>query len=191
MGGRFRAVAGSVVVCAAAGLVLAVISGCSEQSRYMNVPSNHRRLLDDALQRLHAVGLSASFDAVSVSCGSGLPTVMVQSPRAPARVRQHTDVRLTFQAFPLGSQSVPQKRPRWTYVPSLVGKELSVAVDRLNAIEPCVRVRSASATSATRLIVVSQNPPAGTRVPAYGVVVMSPLGRGWRQTTMRLVAAAQ
>jgi len=144
-------------------LVAALAAGCGGQSRSVEVPSNHRHQLDDALRRLRAVGLRVSFDPVSVPCGNGLPSVEVQSPRAPTRVRPDAVVTVSFQPSLIPMAGWPTRHPRWTYVPALVGKEASAALAELHEIWPCVHVRGATATSASRLVVVKQTPVAGTR----------------------------
>jgi hypothetical protein len=72
-------------------------------------------------------------------------------------------------------------------VPDLVGSEFASAAKRLQAIWPCVHLRPALATSATRIVVVAQRPKPGTRVPAYGVMI----GRGFRPTTMDVTVAVR
>jgi hypothetical protein len=148
-------------VAVALGILLLVACGGSGS---VDVPSNHGYRLDQALQRLRAVKLRATFAGVSTPCGFGLPYVNVQSPRAPAQVRKHSSIGLTFGPSLIPSPAVPKVRPRWASVPHLVGEEASAAVDRLRAIWPCVHVRGTSATSASRLIIVGQHPPPGTRV---------------------------
>jgi hypothetical protein len=152
----------------------------------VTVPSNHGRPLDDALRRLDAVELRVTFPSVSTPCGVGLPHVVLQSPRAPARVERGTVVAVKFQSSPIPSPDVPTRRPRWTYTPDLVGEEATAAY-RLRAIWPCLHVRAASGVAASRLVVVAQRPPPHTRVPAYGVSI----GRGWRPTTMDVYVAAR
>jgi len=78
--------------------------------------SNHGHALDDALQRLHAVGLRATFAAAKIPCGDGLPAINVQSPRAPARVKKGSVVTLTFLPSFIGSLAVP-KQHAWARVP--------------------------------------------------------------------------
>jgi beta-lactam-binding protein with PASTA domain len=73
-----------------------------------------------------------------------------------------------------------------TVAPTLVGLEFEQAAKRVRAAWLCVHVRSAHAASVARVIVVSQSPPAGTRLPAYGVMV----GRGFRPTTIDVTVAA-
>jgi len=165
--------------------VLALV-GCGSQS--VDLPSNHGHFLDDALRRLHAVGLRASFPAASSPCGDGLPQVGLQSPRAPTRVKRHSVVSLTFQIAPIPSPFAPLHHARWTHVPSLVGDDYETASRELHAVWPCVHVRAANATSAYRLVVVAQHPGAGARVPAWGVKT----GRhGYRPTTVDLTVAAR
>lgn len=181
---RMRIVTGVILICT---LTLAA-QGCSGGDRdYVEVPNNHNYQLDEALRRLNVVGLRATYDAVSVACGMGVPYVNAQTPRAPARVRRGSIIKLKFQPTPIPSPVVPKKRPRWAYVPQLVGEDASVA-DQLRAMWPCLHVRPAGATSATRLVVVEQDPAAGTRVPAYGVRAR---GGGWRPTAVTLVVAAR
>lgn len=171
-----------------AGLLLIALAlvGCGSQPRSVDVPSNHGHSLDDALRRLHAVGLRASFPAVKTPCGDGLPSVDVQSPRAPARVKRGTVVTLKFLYSMIPSAAVPLHHTRWTYVPRLVGDDFGHATKNLRAIWPCVHVQPATATSAARLIVVAQSPGAGTRVRAFGVL----FSRGYRPTTMNVTLAA-
>ena len=71
----------------------------------------------------------------------------------------------TSTCAPSPLATAPLNRPRWTYVPDLVGEEASTAFGQLDALWPCVHVRAATATSASRLVVVKQSPAAGTRVP--------------------------
>jgi hypothetical protein len=61
------------------------------------------------------------------------------------------------------------------------------ALARLHGIWPCVDVDAARDTGAGRLAVVAQRPVAGTRVPAFGVMV----GRGYRPTTVAVTLAAR
>lgn len=163
----------------------ALALGVGSSTRTVEVPSNHGRLLDEALVRLHAAGLRASFPAASTRCGNGLPWVVVQEPRAPARAPRGSIVRIRFFPSPIPSPAVPKKHPKWTTVPALVGRDWPHV--HLKAIWPCVHVRAAHGTSATRLVVVAQSPPAGTRVPAYGVMV----GRGYRPTTVSLTLVSR
>ena len=167
--------------------VLALV-GCGAQPRYVDVPSNHGHTLDEALRRLHAVGLRASFPAARTPCGDELPWVDVQSPRAPARVRRGTVVTLKFGYTPIPSPAVPVHHARWTHVPRLVGVEFRQAAARLTAIWPCVHVRAATKTSGARLVVVSQSPSPDTRVRAYGVLHSD---GGYRPTTVDLIVAAR
>jgi hypothetical protein len=163
------------------------LAACGSQPRYVELPSNHGHGLDDALRRLHAVGLRSSFPTVRVPCGNGLPEINVQLPRAPARVKRGTAVALTFLPTPIPSLAVPIHHARWTYVPQLVGDEFGAASKTLHAIWPCVHVRAATASSATHMVVVAQMPAAGTRVPAY--VTVRP--HGYRPTTVDVTVAAR
>ena len=159
-----------------------------EKTTHVDLPSNHGYRLDDALVRLHTAGLRASFPAVSIRCGNDLPWVNVQSPSAPARVARNTDVKLGLGPLPSPSPVAPRNRPRWAYVPDLVGEEASTAFGQLGeAIWPCVHVRAAQATSASHLVVVKQSLAPGTRVPAYGVKV----GGGWLPTTVKVEVEAK
>jgi beta-lactam-binding protein with PASTA domain len=166
-------------------LAIVTLAGCGSHRPYVNLPSNHGLLLDEALRRLHAAGLRASFPAARTPCGEGLPWVMIQSPRAPARVPRGSVVMLRFGSSGIPSPAVPLHHARVTRVPRLVGREFSDAVRRLTAIWPCVRVRGANGTSSSRIIVVAQDPSPGTRVPAFGVMV----GRGYRPTTVDLTVS--
>ena len=182
----FLAVACAAVIAAIAAYGIGTTHG--GQRAYVDLPSNHGHTLDDALRRLHAVGLRASFPAASIRCGNDLPWVNVQSPSAPARVLRNTDVKLSLGPLPSPTPSAPINRPQWTYVPDLVGKEAPAAFAQLReAIWPCVHVRAAQATSASRLVVVKQSLAPGTRVPAYGVKV----GGGWRPTTVNVEVEAK
>jgi beta-lactam-binding protein with PASTA domain len=163
-------------------LAIAALCGCGSGRSYVNLPSNHGRQLSEALRRLHAVGLRGSFHAAWTPCGEGLPWVSTQSPRAPARVRRGSVVALKFGYSPIPSPGVPLHHARFTKVPKLVGREFSDALRRLTAIWPCVRVRAASATSSSRVVVITQKPGPGTQVPAFGVVV----GHSFRPTTVEL-----
>ena len=166
-------------------LTALALAGCGG-SPSVELPSNHGHTLDDALRRLHDAGLRASFPAARTPCGEGLPWVNVQSPRAPARVDKGSVVTLKFGYSPIPSPTVPLVRPKWTYVPDLLGKDVASA-STLRAIWPCVHVRAATDTSASHLVIVEQRPAPHTRVPAYGVRV----GRGWRPTRMDLYLAAK
>jgi hypothetical protein len=74
-------------------------------------------------------------------------------------------------------------------VPRLVGYEAAQALPKLpDTIWACVHITAATASSATRLVVVAQSPAAGTRVPAYGVRTAD---RGFKFTTVDLTVAAQ
>jgi len=94
---------------------------------------------------------------------------------------------MKFMYSEIPSPAVPIHHPRWTRVPRLVGEEFTRAFASLTSVWPCVHVRAATATSGARVVVVSQDPPSGTRVPAYGVKV----GRGYRPTTVDLTVAAR
>ena len=72
-------------------------------------------------------------------------------------------------------------------MPPLDGEEFAKGAQKLHAIWPCVHVQPATATSDSRVVVVAQNPRAGTRLPAYGVLS----GRGFRPTTVTVTVAAQ
>jgi hypothetical protein len=166
-------------------MALALV-GCGSQPLYVDLPSNHGHDLDAALRRLHAVGLRASFPAVRTPCGDGLPSVDVQSPRAPARVERGSVVTLKFMYSMIPSPAVPIHHARWAYVPQLVGEDFGVASNKLHAIWPCVHVQAATATSAARMIIAAQSPQPGARVPAFGVLS----GRGYRPTTVNVTVAA-
>ena len=164
------------------------LAACGTTSARVEVPSNHGYPLDRALQRLHAAGLLASFPEAQTVCGGDLPRVGTQSPRAPAQVRRGSVVTVRFAPNMVPSLSFPQQHPRFTTVPKLVGLEVSDAVKRLHALLPCIRIRAATATSATRLVVVAQEPMAGTRLPAYGVETAT---GSFQPTTVRLTVAAR
>ena len=168
-------------------LIAVALAGCGSQPRYVDLPSNHGHGLDDALRRLHAVGLRASFPAVRTLCGDGLPSIDVQSPRAPARVKRGSVVTLRFMPSLVPSPAVPKHHARWAYVPRLVGEDFGGASNKLHAIWACVHVQPATAMSAARVIVVAQSPRAGTRVPAFGVLS----GLGYRPTTVNVTVAAK
>jgi hypothetical protein len=69
---RFAAATGMVV-----GLL--AVAGCSsDDPHYVDLPSNHGHTLDEALQRLHAVGLPATFPAATIPCGDSLPGINFQ-----------------------------------------------------------------------------------------------------------------
>jgi hypothetical protein len=51
----------------------------------------------------------------------------------------------------------------------------------------CQHGAAASATSATQLVIASQRPAAGTRVPAYGFLT----GRGYHPTAVDLTVTAR
>ena len=178
MAPRFGALTGMIVAVA--------LVGCGSHSRYVDLPSNHGHALDDALQRLNAVGLRATFPAAKIPCGDGLPGINIQSPRAPARIKKGSVVTLTFMPSFVGSLAVPKQHARWTHVPQLVGQEY-IATTKVQAIQPCIHLKAATATSASRVVIVAQNPPAGTRVPAFGVET----GRGFKPSTVDLTLAAQ
>jgi beta-lactam-binding protein with PASTA domain len=164
------------------------LAACGSTSPRVEVPSNHGYPLDQALQRLHAAGLRASFPETRTACGGDLPSVGTQSPRAPAHVRRGSVVTIRFALSPVPSLGFPQQHPRFTTVPKLVGLEVRDAVKRVHALWPCIRIRAATATSATRLVVVAQDPKAGTRLPAYGVETAT---GSFQPTTVRLTVAAR
>ena len=95
----FGLVAMAPVIAVALVLANTVLAG----NETVQVPSNHGYALDQALSRLHAAGLQASFPTVTARCGSGLPYVNVQSPRSPARVASGTVVSIHFMPQPLPS----------------------------------------------------------------------------------------
>jgi hypothetical protein len=166
-------------------VALLLAAGCGSHSQYVDLPSNHGHALDDALQRLHAVGLRATFPAAKIPCGDGLPEINLQSPRAPARVKKGTVVTLTFLPSFVPSLAVPKRHARWAYLPRFVGREY-VATTSLQPVTPCIHLRAATA-SASRIVIVAQNPAPGTRVPAFGVKK----GRAYKPTTVDLTIAAQ
>jgi hypothetical protein len=86
------------------------------------------------------------------------------------------------------SPGVPKHHARWTLVAQLVGYEYAEASRKLRAIWPCVHVQAARATFGSRAVIVAQNPRAGTRVPAYGVLIA---GGGYRPTTVNVTVAAR
>ena len=95
----------AVGLAATAGVVavsLMLANSVTAGNETVQVPSNHGYSLDQALSRLHAVGLQASFPNVTPRCGNGLPAVNVQSPRSPARVASGTTVSVSF---------IPQQGP--------------------------------------------------------------------------------
>jgi hypothetical protein len=167
-------------------LTILALFGCSSDRPEVELPSNHGYALDDALRRLHAVGLLASFPAAKTACGNHLPWVNTQSPRAPATLRRGSVVAIRFGVSPIPSPAVPKRHARFTTVPRLVGREFAAAVRQLHGIWPCVHLQAATATRSTRLV-VGQRPRPGTRVPAFGVRV----GRGYRPTTVDLTVAAE
>jgi beta-lactam-binding protein with PASTA domain len=168
-------------------LTAVALVGCGSQPHFVDLPSNHGHAVDDALRRLHAVGLRASFPAARIPCGDGLPSIDVQSPRSPARVKRGSVVTLRFLPSFIPSAAVPKHHARWTYVPRLVGEDFGDASKKLHAIWPCVQVQAAAATSDARVIVVAQSPRAGTRVTAFGVLS----GRGYRPTTVNVTVAVR
>ena len=179
MAPRFAALPGMMVA-------LLVVAGCGSHSQYVDLPSNHGHALDEALQRLHAAGLRVTFPAAKIPCGDGLPGINVQSPQAPARVKKGTVVTWTFLPSFVPSLAVPKQHARWTYVPRFVGREY-VATTSLRAVLPCIHVRAATATFASRIVIVAQNPARGTRVPAFGVQT----GRAYKPSTVDLTIAAR
>jgi hypothetical protein len=169
-------------------LAVVALAGCTGHARYVGVPSNHGRSLDDALRRLHEAGLRATFPAARTSCGDALPCVNVQSPRAPARARQGSTVTMRFGVTPIPSPGSPLHHPPWVFVPNLVAKEWAAAAKVLpQSIWPCVHVAGARGTTAARLVVVSQKPASGVRLPAYGVLS----GGGYRPTTVNVFLEAR
>ena len=103
-------------------LLAVTVAGCGGP-RDVTVPSNHGHTLDDALRRLHASGLRATFPGAAQHCrDTSLPQVSVQSPRAPARVRHGSVVSMRLQVAPLASPVIPL-HPRAVYsVPAFVGQ---------------------------------------------------------------------
>jgi hypothetical protein len=179
MAPRFAALPGMMVA-------LLVVAGCGSHVQYVDLPSNHGHTLDDALQRLHAAGLRATFPAAKIPCGDGLPGINTQSPRAPARVKKGTVVALTFLPSFVPTPAVPKQHARWAYVPRFVGREY-VETTSLRAVLPCIHVEPATATSASRIVVVSQEPAPGTRLPAFGVTTR----RGYKPSTVDLTIAGR
>lgn len=176
----------------AVGVALAT-AGCTSHGgnvasgSYVQLPAYRGYALDDLLRRLHALGLRASYSSNSPACGNGLPAAVIPSPRAPARVKKGSTIRLKFMYRPIPTPAVPDHHPRWTHVPGVIGKDFRQAAAGLVAIWPCVHVQSERSTSGTRLIVVSQDPPASARVRAYGVLSK----RGYRPTTVSMTVAAR
>lgn len=169
------------------GALALLAAGCGGSRSYVSVPSNHGRSLDDALARLHAAGLRASFPAWRTPCGLGLPVVNVQSPRAPARIRRGSTVELSFLGSPVPSPTGPKHHRRWTVVPRLVGREFGPATARLSAMWSCQHGPAAERTTDARLVVAAQRPAAGTRVRAYGYLT----GRAYHPTAVDLTVAAR
>src|SRR4051794_21626666 len=169
------------------GALALLAAGCGGSRSYVSVPSNHGRSLDDALARLHASGLRASFPAWRTPCGLELPVVNVQSPRAPARIRRGSTVELAFLGSAVTSPTAPKHHRRWAYVPRLVGDDFGPATARLSAMWSCQHGAAASRTSAARLVISAQRPAAGTRVPAYGYLT----GRAYHPTAVDLTVAAR
>ena len=163
-----------------------VLSGCGSQPS-VELPPFRGYDLARLLQRLHGLGLRISFPEARAACGNGLPAALIRSPRAPAHVRRGSTVTLKFGISPIPSPSVPIHHARWTRVPQLVGDHPREAEANLVAIWPCFRLLPADSTFPTELVVVAQSPPAGTRVPAYGVRT----GRGYRPTTVDVTVAAR
>lgn len=153
----------------------------------VQVPSNHGYSLDQALGRLHAAGLKASFPNLTTRCGAGLPAVNIQSPRSPARVADGTSVSVSFipQQGPLFSP--PKFHRKWLTVPSVVGLDYRTAQAQLTGLWPCLNLVGASSTFASNVVVVSQAPKAGSRVRAYGVKVK----QGFHPTLIHLTVAAR
>jgi beta-lactam-binding protein with PASTA domain len=164
-----------------------VLASCGSQPRYVELGPLRGYALNDALRKLHDLGLRASFPAAKTPCGDGLPAALFGSPRTPARVKRGSTVPLKFGFSPIPSPSVPIHHARWTHVPALVGKPFTEAASELEAIWPCVHIRGETSTSGTRMVVIAQSPRAETRVPAFGVRV----GGGYRPTTVDLTVAAR
>jgi beta-lactam-binding protein with PASTA domain len=176
----------AVAISAFAIAVALLGAGCGG-SASVEVPSNHGHRLDDALRRLHKVGLRASYAGMRTPCGGGLPQVTIQSPRAPARVSKNSVVTMKLFGGPIPSPGGPLHHQRWATVPDLVGKDAASAAESLRMMWGCLHLRAASGTDGSRLVVVQQRPPAGTRVPAYGVRS----GHAYRPTTVDLYIAAR
>jgi hypothetical protein len=175
-----------VAAALAAVLAVASLGGCGG-SASVEVPSNHGHRLDDALRRLHNVGLRATWPSIRMPCGGGLPQVTVQSLRAPSRVAKNTVVTMKLFGGPIPSPGAPLHHVRWATVPNLVGKDAAVAYNSLRTMWPCVHVRPAAETAASRLVVVQQRPRPGTRVRAYGFRS----ARGYHVTTVDLYVATR
>ena len=170
-------------------LALAVLAsaGCGGTSPSVSVHVPHINLehLDLAVSRLHETGLRATFAATSEPCGyTTLPVVTHQHPAAGSRVPVGSVVSFSFFPQFIPSPAIPNgPHPRWVRVPGLIGKSSSVVARTLpGSILPCVYVRGARAQSATRVVLVSQHPASGARVPAYGRRTK----RGFVMTTVKL-----
>jgi len=177
-----------------AGLVATVLAlaACGSQPRYVELGRLRGYALNDALRRLHALGLRASFPSAAPPCGDGLPAALYGSPGTPARVKRGSTVRLKLGHMDIPSPSVPLHHARWARVPNLVGKPFTEAAPELasvgpDAIWPCVHIRGETSTSGTRMVVIAQNPAGGSRVRAYGVRSR----RGYRKTTVYVRVAAR
>jgi hypothetical protein len=112
--------------------------------------------------------------------------INVQSPKAPSRVKKGTVVTWTFLPSFVPSLAVPKQHAHWAYVPRFVGREY-VGTTSLRAILPCIHVKAATATSASRIVIVLQDPAPGTRLPAFGVKT----GSGYKPSTVDLTIAAR
>jgi hypothetical protein len=163
------------------------LAGCGSSASYVDLPPFRGYAVNDALRRLHALGLRAAYPAWKMPCGDGLPVALMRSHAGPSRVRRGSTVKLKFQYGEIPSPTAPDHHARWTRVPELLGRDFAAAEDDLVAIWPCVHVQPAQGTSGTRMVIVAQKPRAGMRVPAYGVRV----GHHYRPTTVDLTVAAR
>jgi hypothetical protein len=168
------------------GTAFAVASAYGQSTRSTIVPLVHAMPVGKALKTLHAGGLRTSFGAIDSPCGDALPYAWKQMPHDGRRVQVGSTVRVTLQHDPYPSSVVPIHHEKWAYVPKLVGHDFGYVRRHLHAIDACVHLKGADSTDATRVVVVSQSPSPGTRVPAYGV--RRPNG-GFVPTTVALTLA--
>ena len=151
---------------------------CGHRDEWTTVPSNATFGLQLALERLEEADLRFEISSFPpLPCGIAIESyhVVLQDPRAPARVRRGSVVRLKLSSppVPLEGDVVPtEDDPPTRDVPDLVGRRYSdfLRVSRSEGLSMCLAgipplPGEASHRGLDAFVVETQDPPAETRVP--------------------------